>query len=453
MKNHKQFKKELFRRRDEKLRVTASRKRVLTACVSLALVTGVIFGFFYSPWTSPIPERNPVTVHAADLMENLQIPESGVEGKPADQKFIRSQMDFSLKLFQQCAEKDNTLISPLSVSLALAMTANGADGDTLEDMEKALGGLSIDDLNRYLSYYVNQLPGSENTQLSIANSIWFKNNAEQFTPKQTFLETAYRYYGADAYAAPFDRTTLEDINNWVSQRTDGMIDRLLDQIDPFSVMYLINTVLFDGQWATPYEDYQVREETFTSAAGKKQTISMMHSTECWYLEDDNAVGFMKDYENCDYRFVALLPSEDMTVEEYIDTLTADSLLELLRSAEEHTVFAGLPKFEYEASYDLNKALSKLGMGSAFKRNADFSQMGTTDTGDLFIGNVIHKSKITVNQKSTKAAAATAVVVYGTGAVAPPEDPITVTLDRPFVYLIIDTQTNLPLFMGTVTDLG
>ena len=152
MKNHKQFKKELFRRRDEKLRVTAFRKRILTACISFALVIGALFGFFYSPWTSPVPERNPVTVHAADLMENLQLPESGVEGKPADQKFIRSQMDFSLKLFQQCVEKDNTLISPLSVSLALAMTANGAGGDTLQDMEKALGGLSIDDLNRYLSY-------------------------------------------------------------------------------------------------------------------------------------------------------------------------------------------------------------------------------------------------------------------------------------------------------------
>ena len=453
MKNHKQFKKELYRRRDEKLRVTARRKRILTACISLVLVAGALFGFFYSPWTSPIPERSPVTVHAADLMENLQIPESGVEGKPADGQFIRSQMDFSLKLFQQCVEKDNTLVSPLSVSLALAMTANGADGDTLEDMEKALGGLSIDDLNGYLSYYVNQLPSTENTKLSIANSVWFKNNKEQFTPNQRFLETAYRYYGADAYAAPFDQTTLEDINNWVSQRTDGMIDQLLNQIDPFSVMYLINTVLFDGQWAVPYENHQVLEETFTSAAGKSQTVSMMHSTEGWYLEDSNAVGFMKDYENSDYRFVALLPSEGMTVEEYIDTLTADSLLELLRSAEDHTVYARLPKFEYEASYDLNKALSKLGMGSAFRRSADFSQMGTTDTGDLFIGNVIHKTKITVNEKSTKAAAATAVIMYATGAIAPPEDPITVTLDRPFVYLIIDTQTNLPLFMGTVTDLG
>lgn len=453
MKNHKQFKKELYRRRDKKMRTREKRGRIVTACVSLTLVIGVLFSIFYSPWTSPIPERNPVAVHAVDLMESVVLPESGVEGKPADSKFIRSQMDFSLKLFQQCVEKDNTLISPLSVSLALAMTANGADGDTLADMENALGGLSIEDLNRYLSYYVNQLPSAENTKVSISNSLWFKNDKEQFAPNQRFLETVSRYYGADAYAAPFDATTLEDINNWVSQRTDGMIDQLLSQIDPFSVMYLINTVLFDGQWADSYKDYQVREEAFTGASGKEQTVSMMHSTESWYLEDGNAVGFMKDYENCDYRFVALLPNDGLTVEEYIDTLTAESLLDMLENAQERTVWAGLPKFEQEASYDLNKALSKLGMGSAFKRSADFSQMGTTDTGKLFIGQVIHKTKITVNEQSTKAAAATVVTVYGTGAVAPPEDPVTVILDRPFVYLIIDTQTNLPLFMGTVTDLG
>lgn len=450
MKNHKQFKKELFRRRDEKLRVTQRRKRVLTACVSLVLVTGVIFGFFYSPRTSPIPERNPVTVHAADLMENLQIPESGVEGKPADQKFIRSQMDFSLKLFQQCAEKDNALISPLSVSLALAMTANGADGDTLQDMEKALGGLSIDDLNRYLSYYVNQLPGSENTRLSIANSIWFKNNAEQFTPKQRFLETAYRYYGADAYAAPFDRTTLEDINDWVSQRTDGMIDRLLESMDPYAVMYLVNTLLFDAKWTEPYFDNSVREGIFTNASGKTQTVEMMHDQDSLYLEDDNAIGMVKDYEG-GYRFVALLPKEGMTVEEYIETLTADSLIEILKNPKTGTVFTALPKFEYECSYNLKNALSSMGMAGAFAEDADFTRMGATDTGKLFIGRVIHKTRIAVDTAGTKAGAATAVeMIRATGALM---NTVHVTLDRPFVYLIIDSQTNLPLFMGTVTDLS
>ena len=450
MKNHKQFKKELFRRRDEKLRVTAFRKRILTACTSFALVIGALFGFFYSPWTSPVPERNPVTVHAADLMENLQLPESGVEGKPADQKFIRSQMDFSLKLFQQCVEKDNTLISPLSVSLALAMTANGAGGDTLQDMEKALGGLSIDDLNRYLSYYVNQLPSNENTQLDIANSIWFKNNTEQFTPKQPFLETAYRYYGADAYAAPFDATTLEDINDWVSQRTDGMIDQLLEDMDPYAVMYLINTLLLDAQWAEPYYKESVREGIFTNASGKAQTVEMMHGEEYLYLEDDNAIGMVKDYEG-GYRFVALLPKEGMTVEAYIESLTADSLLEILESPKTGTVFTALPKFEYECSFNLKHALSSMGMASAFQDTADFSQMGTTDTGKLFIGRVIHKTRITVDTAGTKAGAATAVeMIRATGAL---RDVVTVSLDRPFVYLIIDTQTNLPLFMGTVTDLG
>ena len=449
MKNHKQFKKELFRRRDEKLKSKARKNRIVTACVSLVLVVGVIFGFFYSPWTSPVPERSPVTVHAADLMENLQIPESGVEGKPADDQFIHSQMDFSLKLFQQCVEKDNTLISPLSVSLALAMTANGADGDTLEDMEKALGDLSIDDLNRYLSYYVNHLPSTENTKLSIANSIWFKNNKEQFTPNRRFLETAYRYYGADAYAAPFDRTTLDDINNWVNQRTDGMIDQLLENMDPYAVMYLINTLLFDAKWTEPYFENSVREGIFTSISGAEQPVEMMHDQDSLYLEDKNAIGMVKDYED-GYRFVALLPKDGMTVEEYVNTLTADELLQMLAKPKSGTVFTALPKFEYECSYNLKNALSDLGMASAFRDDANFTRMGTTDTGKLFIGRVIHKTRIAVDTAGTKAGAATAVeIIRATGALM---NTVHVTLDRPFVYAIVDNATGLPLFLGVVTEL-
>lgn len=450
MRNHEEFKEELFRRRDEKLRSRGKRNRILTACTSGLLVTVMLFGFLYSPWTSPVPERNPVAVHAADLMDGLQLPESGVANTAPDEVFIHSQMDFSLKLFQQCVGKDNALISPLSVSLALAMTANGADGDTLADMEAALGGLSIEDLNHYLSYYVNQLPSTETAKLSIANSLWFKNNKEQFSPKQDFLETVLRYYGADAYAAPFDKTTLEDINGWVSQRTDGMIDRLLENMDPYAVMYLINTLLFDAKWAEPYYENSVQEEPFTSASGKAQTVSMMHSEENLYLEDANAVGMIKDYED-GYRFVALLPKEDMSVEEYINTLTADGLLEMLSKAKRGTVFAALPKFQYEDSYTLNKVLSNMGMASAFQENANFTRMGTTDTGKLFIGRVIHKTRIAVDTNGTKAGAATAVeTVRATGAL---RDVVHVTLNRPFVYLIIDSETNLPIFMGTVTDLS
>lgn len=440
MKSANEFKEELFRRRDKKLR---SRKRAFTACTSMLLAVVLVLGFFL------YPQDEKIKVHAVDLMENMN--ESAVEGTAPDDTFIHSQMDFSLKLFQACQTGDNSLISPLSVSLALAMTANGADGDTLADMETALGGLSIEDLNNYLKYYVNHLSSSEKAKLSIANSLWYNNNKAQFTPNRDFLQTLGAYYDADAYAAPFDDTTLEDINNWISHNTDGMIEDVLDRISPWDVMYLINTVLFDGEWETPYNEHQVREEIFTNSRGKEQPITMMFSTEHTYVEDENAIGFMKDYAE-GYRFVALLPNEGMTVEEYVDTLTAESLLEMLENEDDRTVRAGLPKFEYESNYDLTKALTDLGMGSAFQRDANFSKMGTIDDGKLYLGSVIHKTKITVNEQRTKAAAVTITRVYGTGAMSPAEI-VTVTLDRPFVYLIIDSETNLPLFMGTVTDLG
>ena len=444
MKTHEQFTEELYHRRDKKLRAANRRKRVLTACVSLVLVAVMVFSFF------SYPENEQIKVHATDLMTATQ--EAAPEGMAPDDAFIRSQMDFSLKLFRECQTGENSLISPLSVSLALAMAANGAEGDTLADIEAVLGGLPIEDLNQYLCYYVNHLTNTEQAELSIANSIWFKNKKEDFIPNTSFLQTVRSYYDADAYAAPFDKTTLGDINDWISSNTDGKIQDALDYIDPAAFMYLINTILFDGEWETPYRESRILEDTFTSASGKEQTVSMMRSTESCYLENENAAGFIKDYAE-GYRFVALLPDEGMTVEEYINTLTPDSLLDMLENAQERTVRAGLPKFQYESSYELKDALTALGMGSAFQRDAEFDRTGTTGTGIQYISRVIHKTHITVDGTGTEAAATTIVeYVYGTAATAPAEIA-EVILDRPFVYLIIDAETNLPIFMGTVTDLG
>ena len=241
-------------------------------------------------------------VQADDLMKGIT-PEK-TSGRAADDAFKNGAADFAVRLFQNTREEGkNSLISPLSVMLALSMTANGAKGETLAQMEVLLGrDLPIDTLNEYLHAYVGGLPSSEKTRLTIAHSIWFKDSG--FTVEEDFLQRKADFYGAAAYKSAFDEKTLRDINNWVKENTDGVIDKIVDQMDPYAAMYLVNTVLFDAEWQNIYRKHEVRDGTFTAIDGAKRTVSMMYSNESLYLDDGKATGFLKPYKN-GYSFAAL----------------------------------------------------------------------------------------------------------------------------------------------------
>ncbi len=184
-------------------------------------------------------------VQAANLMDGVTA--KTVSGKAADDAFKNSSADFAIRLFQKTRDDSkNSLISPLSVMLALSMTANGAKGETLAQTESLLGGdIPMETLNEYLYSYINALPSEKTAKLNVANSIWFRDNG--FTAENTFLQKNADYYGAAVYKSAFDVKTLRDINNWVKKNTDGMIEKIIDDLDPDAVMYLINTVLFDAE--------------------------------------------------------------------------------------------------------------------------------------------------------------------------------------------------------------
>ncbi len=357
--------------------------------------------------------------------------------------------DFAVKLGQlSLAGEKNPLVSPLSVLNALAMTANGAQAETLSQME-AVFGLSLAELNDYLHAYGKALPAGEKYRVNLANSIWFREGG--FTPDQDFLETNGAYYHADLYQAPFDESTLEDINNWVKTETQGLIGSILSQIPPDAVMYLINALAFDAEWQQIYREDQVREGVFTTEAGQRRQVKLMSSTEGRYLEDGLATGFIKYYAERKYAFVALLPNDGVKLDDYLASLSGARLLATLNDAAAATVDADLPKFESDYSLEMSGLLKALGIMDAFDPDlADFSGLGAAQAGNLYISQVLHKTYIAVDEQGTKAGAATAVEVETTSM---PMDVKTVTLDRPFVYLLIDCATNLPLFIGTVTDIG
>lgn len=392
-----------------------------------------------------------VKAQAANLLDGITA--TKVNERLFDESFIASNADFSMKVFKKSIkENENSLISPLSIMLALAMTANGADGQTKKEMEELLGGkIKLDELNEYLYSYVKNLPSDKKYKLKIANSIWFRDDESQLTVEKDFLQTNANYYNAATYKSAFDNQTVNDINNWVKKNTDGMINKILDEIDKNTVIYLINALVFDAEWDTIYEKQSVKDSIFHAINGSVRSVEMMSSKESQYIDTGKATGFIKNYKDGKYSFVALLPNEDIDINEYIASLTGEDFMLAISNAESAIVSAQLPKFSFEYSIKMNDALSLLGMPTAFDKNsADFSKIGSSTNGNIFIGNVIHKTFISVDELGTKAGAVTKVEMNTTS--APNMDIKYVKLDRPFVYAIIDNTTKLPFFIGTVMDI-
>ena len=404
-----------------------------------------------TPEPQPEPPSGGTTVKlSGDLMQGVTAgTPAGVEDLAADGAQLA---DFALRLFKAGQEEGkNTLLSPLSVLCALAMTANGAVGETRDQMETVLG-MKVGELNEYLYTYMRDLPADESCRLSLANSIWFTDD-DSFAVNTDFLQTNADYYGAGLYKEPFNDETCRAINNWVKEKTEGMIPEILDRIPQDAVMYLVNALAFKAEWMEPYTEENVRKADFTRADGKKQEADFLYGRENTYLETPNAAGFMKYYAGGDYAFAALLPNEGVSVEEVVNSLTGEQLHSLLTEPMGGVVVnTAIPKFETKYSTELSQVLCGMGMPIAFDGNrADFTALGIADW-NIFISRVLHKTFISVTEKGTEAGAATVVEMMKNTAFMPPQEIKTVYLDRPFVYMLVDLRTGSPFFIGAMTDL-
>lgn len=365
--------------------------------------------------------------------------------------------DFGIRLFQNSFANSamtesniNLLVSPISVMSALSMTANGANNETLSQMESILG-MTTSELNSYLHTYMTRATSGQDSKFSLANSIWFTDD-ERFTVEKAFLQTSVDYYDAQIYKTPFDKSTVKDINNWIDTNTDGMIPKMVDDVSENSIMYLVNALAFDAEWQHIYESYQVNDGIFRMEDGTEQTVEMMYSAENKYLEDERTTGFIKYYKNKNYAFVALLPKEGIRMIDYITSLDGRKLHSLISNPEDTNVEISLPKFEYECSIQMNEILQTMGMTDAFNADsADFSNLGNSTGGNIFIEQVLHKTFITVAEKGTKAGAAT--VVATTDDAMALEDIKQVHLTRPFVYLLIDCENDVPFSIGTMMSIS
>lgn len=386
-----------------------------------------------------------------DLMKDIK-PSKPAEDPDAIRKNVSKAADFAIRLLKasRTEEGQNLLISPLSVLYALAMTANGAEKNTLAQMEEVLG-MSRSELNSFVLSYSKCLPQADEYKLKLANSIWFTDH-QRFTVNNDFLQKVADYYDAEIYKTSFDdkNAAKNTINKWVEEHTDGMIPEIIDDIPDSIIMYLINALAFKAQWQEEYTPDMVQDGTFTQEDGQTQDAKLMYSTENNFINTDKATGFIKPYKDGKYAFAALLPNEGVTVSELVESLDGETISKLLAYPQDTEVQAAIPKFEAGSFMQMSEILKGMGMPDAFDADlADLSGLGTSTGGNLFISRVLHKTYISVDEKGTKAGASTAVEVVDRAIF----EPLQVILDKPFVYMLVDCTTNIPFFIGTMESLG
>lgn len=380
---------------------------------------------------------------------------SEIEVSEKTARLIKAENQFGFELFQRAftsEEKyENLMISPLSISIALAMTYNGASGETKTAMEKTLKvyGLTPEEINNSYLNLVNSLKSLDpKVLLQIANAIFYRND---FEVERNFISTNQYYY--DALVSPLDfnnqQQSLETINGWVKEKTNGKIESIIDQINSNHVMFLLNAIYFKGIWQTEFDKQNTKKLPFYMENGETVQPETMQLTESLaYTSNDLFRAVELPYGKGNYNMYIFLPNAEKTLHEIVSALDENSWNTWIESFQEpQPVDIKLPRFKYEYEILLNDVLTNMGMEVAFTNAADFT--GINRQADLFIDFVKHKSFIEVNEEGTEAAAVT-VVAIGVTSVGGQQN-IQFVVDRPFMYAITEKSTGAVLFMGTVKN--
>jgi serine protease inhibitor len=359
--------------------------------------------------------------------------------------------EFFKKVNEISGNTSNLMVSPLSVSMALGMTRNGAANSTLEAMTNTLGftSMSDQDINESYKYIIGTFGTLDpKVKLQIANSIWYRNT---FSVEQPFVLTNQQYFDASVTKLDFSSPTAVDIiNAWVNEKTNKLIPEIIDQIPGNAVMYLINAVYFKGQWKYQFETKNTVQKPFFIAGGSEiQVPTMTQHASFQYFKGTGFEAIELPYNQGNYTMSIVLPDANKTVNEIIPQLSQQNWNTWSKQFVDRDVQLQLPKFKYEYNEEQMKPiLTAMGMGVAFdSNNADFTRINSN--GGLYISRVIHKTYIETNEEGSEAAAVTAVEISNTS--VGPDQPYFFTINRPFVYFIQEKSTGTILFIGTVMN--
>ena len=382
---------------------------------------------------------------------NNDIPTPALEAKPINLTTIQKQRvdqdnDFAFDLMNQTlanTSEKNVFISPLSVSIALGMVRNGAIGTTKTEMETALKlkGLTDQQINDYYKVMQTTLPSLDpKTKLSIANSIWYRNT---FDVKADFLKINTDYFNSKAAALDFNSPkAVETINKWCSDNTNGLIPKVIDQIDPDQMMFLINAIYFKGTWAQKFDKKDTQEAIFTNELSQKLKVNMMYRKDTFgYAEDELAQYLDLPYGNKAFSMTVILPKGTNKAGDVFKTITSEKLNQTLGQMNVQKVIVSFPRFKVKNNFKLNTMLQSMGMQKAFQVSADFDNISMLKP--LFVGFVQHDTYVEVTEEGTEAAAITTVGVFTESM---PNYPSFIA-NKPFAFIIREKSTGVILFMG------
>jgi len=358
--------------------------------------------------------------------------------------------DFGFDLFKAISVSsgnEDIFISPLSVSMALGMTLNGADSSTYSAMRNTLGfeGLSENQINDAYKSLISLLTQADPKVIfEIANSIWYR---DQFVVNPIFLETNRTFFDATILPKNFnDPSTVDDINNWVNEKTHGKISEIIDEINPATLMFLINAIYFKGTWQYEFDKEKTKTAPFYLLDGSEKNCEMMQAEGDFnYFEDQEIQMVDLPYGKGNFSMTVILPRKSSEIGTLIENLNINQWLNYLDNMDTSTVMLKLPKFKLEYKITLNKILTELGMGIAFSPGqADFSRI--VNDISLFISRVLHKTFVQVDEEGTEAAAVTVVEIRYTS--VEPSSTL-MQVDRPFIFIIRERQSDTILFMGKI----
>lgn len=368
---------------------------------------------------------------------------------------IEADQSFSYELFRNTVDFDdeeNIMISPLSVSMALSMTLNGAEGETFDVMRETLkmSGMNLDEVNDgYRSLIKLLVELDPEVKLRVANSIWHDDG---FPVKQDFLERVKDAFGASVEELNFkDPASVDRVNAWVNSNTEGLIEKIIDEIPDDMVMYLINVIYFKGNWLYQFDEEDTRLDDFFLENGETKQVDMMVQSDRFATYFSDSVHMIElPYGDSLFSMTVLIPADERKpLNQFIsESVTADNLnswrSNLRTSFQKIPVH--LPKFEMEYEIEYNDILKAMGMEIAFDEwNANFKGMADISPQNLFISEVKHKTFIRVDEKGTEAAAVTSVGIM------PTSMPQPMIVNRPFVFIIHERESGTNLFMGKVMN--
>ena len=373
------------------------------------------------------------------------------EDNPTTCELTAANGNFAIDLLKQLntdEPEDNIFISPFSISTALTMTTNGANGQTLDDMRSTLriADLEMPVVNDAYKQLLDLIPNLDpQTKVKLANSIWPQID---FPVLQSFLDLNTQYFNSEVIPSDFkDPGTVDVVNQWIEDNTDGLLKETLNELPTDVVMLLINAIYFKGTWQTQFEPDNTHPASFITDDGTVE-VDMMHipKSEFPYFANDLFQAIDLPYGDSIFSMSVFLPTEGKTVGDVIDALNPDSWQQWTDAFATQFVSLYLPKFEMEYKTKLKRPLSDMGMEVAFSGVADFTKM--IDGGGVTINDVIHHAFVEVNEEGTEAAAVTVVIIENTS--VGPSIP-TLYVNHPFLFVIRDKQTNSILFMGKVMD--